>query len=99
MFVKIFEGGKFAFPLEDYPKTADGSYYTNFRITYIHKCPFGIPYYKSTHEVSLVPLGKYAEYIKSLISKTRIDGRTKLSATPYVAVNPDDWNLYFDPLS
>jgi len=97
MFIDLKKHGAYAFPLTEYPKKADGTYWADFPITYVHLSTYDIPYWDSVNEVALVPLYEYQTYVTGLYS--RVDTPLNMpSLAPFVAVNPITLELYFDPI-
>jgi len=49
IFINLRKHGAYAFPLDEYPKKADGTYWADFPITYVHLSTYDIPYWDSVN--------------------------------------------------
>jgi hypothetical protein len=101
VFINLVDSTTFAFPIMDYPITADGSYWNSFPFTYIHKSPYGIPYWNNVHDVGLVKLNSYVSYVKNFIVNptTSRDIFVPITIAPFVFVKVATLELYFEPLN
>ena len=98
MFFDIWKE-KLAFPLNSYPRNRDGTL-KNLKISHKVKDSSGVPYWESIHQVALVDLGKFSDYIEEVrADPTKHQEKEYQKVAHVVAYDPLTLDLCFDPLN